>query len=234
MKRISIGLAILLGVLLGTAPGFARLAPWAQAPASLAVAPPPQGEWPRALEVDGKAQLLIATRQVRGPFFAQSVVLLIQHTAGGALGLILNRPIPALITDLLPELRRLTQRQDRVHVGGPVDPELMIFLIHAKESPPEATTVLDDVYATASADALREVIKNDTPANRFRAYVGYAGWGPGQLDAEIARGDWYLAPAAAGAIFDSSPDDLWQRLVIEHEGIQVRRKNRPDQGVPAS
>ncbi|MFP6641030.1 MAG: YqgE/AlgH family protein [Myxococcota bacterium] len=224
MKRIAIGLAVLLGVLLGTTASFGRLAP----ESSVSSSPPtfarlPQEETPQAPQVGRPARLLIATRQVRGPFFARSVILLMQHDPGGALGVILNRPTSARITELQPEPPPPTSRLDLVYAGGPVDPRIVIFLVDAEEKPPEATMVLDGIYATANPEVLHQAIADEIPAQRFRAYAGYSGWGPGQLDAEIARGDWYLAPAAATAIFDKSPDDLWQRLVIEHEGIQVRR-----------
>lgn len=224
MKRVAMGLAILLIVVLGTAPSFGRLAPWLNpSPGPLPVGLPPQNEEPRELKSAPTAQMLIATRQVRGPFFAESVVLLMQHDASGALGLILNRPTSARITELEPNPRSATSRNDRIYAGGPVEPRIVIYLVRTAEKPPESTTILQGIYATANPETLRLAMENEIPTQDFRAYAGYAGWAPGQLDAEIERGDWYLAPAAAEAIFDSSPGELWQKVVMEHEGVQVRR-----------
>ena len=235
MKRIAIGLAVLLCAGLSTTPGISRLVSEAHVSASeQETKPDPKTTPSPEIRVPDKTRLLIATRQVRGPFFARSVILLMEHKPSGSLGLILNLPTPALLTDALPKLELLSKRKDRLHLGGPVEPRLMMFLIRSDQEPPDATRLLEDVYATASADTLLQTIKLNSPASQFHAYVGYSGWGPGQLDTEIERGDWYMAPANARTIFDSSPSDLWQRLVAEHEGIQVRNQNLGNFPEPAS
>jgi len=163
----------------------------------------------------------VATRQLDGPFFARSVVLLLEYSSSGALGLIVNRPTEIPLDELLPALSAISDRDDPVFMGGPVEPQLMVFLIRSASRPPGSQPVLADIHATGSAEALRSVIEDDAPQSRFHAYVGYAGWGPGQLDAEVARGDWYVAPADPDRVFDPAMDDLWERLVSEHEGLQV-------------
>jgi len=169
-----------------------------------------------------RGRFLIASRKLTGPFFAETVVLLLEYRPTGSLGLVINRPTSVELTQLLPELAKLGKRRDRVFLGGPVETELVVFLIRSDVSPPDSEPVVGDVHATGSAAALRKVVAEDAPASRFHAYVGYAGWGKGQLDAEVARGDWYVSEANADQIFDDSLGDLWQRLVYEHEGIQVR------------
>jgi putative transcriptional regulator len=185
-----------------------------------AVEPSPR---PGEQSVLASGRFLIATRQLNGPFFAHTVVLLLEYKPSGALGLVINRPTNVELSQLLPELAKLgAPRHDRVFLGGPVETELVVFLIRSKDSPPGSEPVVGDVHATGSADALRQVVAEDAPASRFHAYVGYAGWGPGQLESEIARGDWYVDEANADQIFDEALDELWQRLVQEHEGVQVR------------
>ena len=165
--------------------------------------------------------LLIATRQLSGPFFAETVVLLLDYSRQGALGLVINRPTETLLSELIPETAQISQRRDRVYIGGPVDAGMMTFLLRSETAPPDSVAVAEGVYATSNPITLRSVIQSPTTAEGFHAFVGYSGWGPRQLDAEIDRGDWHVGVATADAVFDDTPDDLWQRMVVEFEGIQV-------------
>ncbi len=171
----------------------------------------------------GGGRFLVASRTLSGPFFAESIVLVLDYSAQGAVGLVVNRPTDAALGELIPEFARLSRRRDRVYRGGPVDPSVMTFLIRSEQAVAGGIPVAPGVYATPNAEALGSVIQSGTPTSHFRAFVGYSGWGPGQLDREVARGDWHLGTARAEAIFDDAPGDLWQRIVVEFEGIQVRR-----------
>jgi len=188
---------------------------------------PPAAPHPRTGSMPGREKLakgrfLIATRQVRGPFFGETVIVLLDHSSQGAAGLIVNRPTRMQLAELLPDSAGVGSRKDRVHLGGPVEPHTLVFLIRSDTSPPDAQLVLSDVHVTGSAAALEEVVARDLPASGFHAYLGYAGWAPGQLEAEVARGDWYVSSEKPDVIFDEAPHDLWQRLVRENEGVQVR------------
>lgn len=188
--------------------------------------PPSRPKEPEATPVPqvdlAPGRLLVATRQLQGPFFSRTVVLLLDYSPTGALGLIVNRPTSIELKELLPALEQIGDRQDRVYMGGPVEPQLMVFLIRSEKRPPGSQHVIADIHATGSAQALRGVVERGAPESRFHAYVGYAGWGPGQLDAEVARGDWYVAPADPEHVFDPKVGDLWERLIFEHEGVRVR------------
>lgn len=183
----------------------------------------PQTQGDRSLAA---GRFLIASRRLKGPFFAESVILLLEYSAKGALGLVINRRTSALLGDLLPAAARLSERRDRVHIGGPVEPGMMTFLIRSDTGVPGASRIIDGVYATGSAKILRGLIQSAVSADDFRAFVGYSGWGPGQLDNEFSRGDWHVAAARAQVVFDDAPGDLWQRTVVDFEGIQVRRRAR--------
>ena len=176
-------------------------------------------------------RFLIATRQVKGLFFEKSVVLLIQHNRNGAMGLILNRPSETPVADLLAEPEdtkeesggeEKTLRTDRLYVGGPVDPSQIVFLVKETEPPLRSVPILPGVYASSESDVLERFSENLIPPEHFRAYVGYAGWGPGQLEGEIKRGDWFQGSGQSEVIFDPKPELTWERLVAEHEGVQVR------------
>jgi putative transcriptional regulator len=197
-----------------------------RAPLRLASAPPAAPS-PRPGSIPGREKLakgrfLIATRQVRGPFFGETVIVLLDHSEEGAAGLIVNRPTRTRLSELLPQPAGLEDRRDRIHLGGPVEPHAMVFLIRSHTTPPDSQRVLADVHVTGSAAALEHVVARNVPASRFHAYLGYAGWAPGQLEAEVARGDWYVSSEKPEIIFDEAPHDLWLRLVREHEGVHVR------------
>lgn len=169
-------------------------------------------------------RFLIATRQLTAPTFARSVVLLVAYGTQGAVGLIINRPTQLALGSLVPDEESLRERPDRVHVGGPVAHGAVMLLIRAEAPPANAERVLGDVWVSRSATALRQAVAAGLDARRLRAYVGYAGWAAGQLDAEIARGDWHVAPGEADLVFSDSPDEVWPQLEFEYGGRQVRAR----------
>ncbi len=187
---------------------------------------PPPGPSFRA-EAPAKGKLLIASRQLNGPLFAETVVLLLEYGPEGAMGLIVNRPTSVPLATLVPDWEALRDRPETVYLGGPVASHTLYLLIRAAEPPPESTRIVGDVYGTASGDTLRSELERDPSADRVRAYVGYAGWAPRQLDAELARGDWHLADGSPKLVFEVAASELWPELVRQHEGVQVRRPGWP-------
>lgn len=156
-------------------------------------------------------RFLVASPALRDPNFAQSVVLLVRHDERGTVGLIVNRRLTLALEDALPDLERKPGASAPLHEGGPVETDSLVLLLHEREPLPGATPVLDGVQFSRSREVLELAVERS--AERFRAYVGHAGWGPGQLDDELARGDWYVLPANAASIFETDPDNLWETLV---------------------
>ncbi|HKI85788.1 MAG TPA: YqgE/AlgH family protein, partial [Thermoanaerobaculia bacterium] len=165
-------------------------------------------------------KFLIATHQQQGPFF-ETVILLVDYDQSGAMGLIVNRPSRIAVAKVLPQVKELEGRKDRLFVGGPVSLDHLMLLIRAKKAPPHSTHVVDDVYASGSIDTLRDLASGALSDANFRAYAGYAGWAAGQLDAELARGAWRVLPASANEVFTTQPDQLWQDLDERSKGILV-------------
>lgn len=162
-----------------------------------------------------RGRFLVANRSLRDPSFVETVVLLVDYDDNGALGVVVNRPTEVPLTTALPEVEELRKRKDLVFLGGPVARDRMVLLLRATAEPPQSVQVFDKVYATGSLSALRHTIGH---GESVRAYAGYAGWGPGQLDAEVGRGDWLIGPADSKAIFDDPPDDVWSRFVERFSG----------------
>lgn len=168
-----------------------------------------------------RGRFLVATRQVIAPLFARAVVLLLDCGPEGALGLIVNRPLGASVGELLPEVAELKGHSEPAYVGGPVEPTQVMMLIQASQAPPDSLALFGDVYVSRSLESLHQ-----RSGKRFRAYVGYAGWTVGQLEAEIARGDWYVDSAEAAAIFDMPAGEVWPKYVDRNSGVQTRAPAR--------
>ena len=158
-------------------------------------------------------QFLIAKRSVSDPNFAESVILLLSYSEGGAMGIIINHPTEMRLKSAFPQVQELQKRDDRLFVGGPVSLSSILLLVRAKGRLERAQPIFGDVHVSSSMQVLREVAKGAGKTVRLRAYAGYAGWGTGQLDNEIARGDWLIAPADAASIFDTKSADVWSKLV---------------------
>jgi putative transcriptional regulator len=163
-----------------------------------------------------RGQLLIAAPQIGDPRFARTVILMVRHGADGAFGLILNRPVEdRAIASLLAATGRPTDGVTgsvRVFVGGPVETNAG-FILHTAEYRSSETWDVDGKLAMSqNPDVLRDIGLGKGPAKSLFA-IGYAGWGPGQLEGEIARRDWYTAPASVRLVFDENREGLWDLAV---------------------
>lgn len=181
---------------------------------------PSRAEEPAAEPAPG--QLLIASAAMQDPRFRHSVILLLRHDATGAFGIVINRPIAEEpIAKLLAEAGGKAEGNPadvkpegtiQVFLGGPVQPELG-FILHTPEySRPDTLHVGDALAMTASKEALRDIGQHKGP-KKYLFALGYAGWGAGQLEAEIARRDWFTAPAEPELVFDTERSQLWERAL---------------------
>lgn len=176
-------------------------------------------------------RILVAGCKVRGPIFSRSVVLLLEYSAEGALGLVINRPSDVPLAHLLPDEKGLVGRSDLAWVGGPVGRGTLWVLLRGAPPSGESKPVVDGVHATTSLETLRAVLEAGTPASGLRAYVGYAGWAPRQLDDEVTRGDWYIDRGEAEWIFERDADEVWPALIGRNAGLRARA---PRQRVPTT
>jgi len=153
--------------------------------------------------------LLIARAELPDPNFKDSVVLVMNHIGPSPAGVIINRPTRIPVSRLFPELETLAQLDDKVYFGGPVEIQAVSFLFRFDKPPEKATEVLDGLYFSMDRELLRQLLGRDQPMEGLRIFVGFSGWARGQLEAEIARGDWTLAPADASTIFDYKSQQPW-------------------------
>lgn len=179
----------------------------------------------------GPGHFLVATPEAGGPVFAESVVLIFSHDEkGGALGVIVNRPTSFPFSEILPGLEPAPSFA--IYLGGPVEIDSLRALVRASGEPPESAWLFDDVFLTASEDVLRGAVAAPDAPRRVRAYLGYAGWAAGQLEAEIARGDWYVIDADADTVFAEDPDGVWPALIRDHDAL--RTQARAERGAHAA
>jgi len=164
-------------------------------------------------------QLLVAMPQMMDPRFARSVVYVCAHSGDeGAMGLVINKLLPSVTMDeLLSHLKVEPGRLDRsrpVHFGGPVEPGRG-FVLHSADYREDATLIVGEEFAmTATLDILRAIGKGEGPRRNLLA-LGYAGWAPGQLDAEMQANGWLSVPADADLVFDDDFDAKWQRALAK-------------------
>jgi putative transcriptional regulator len=162
-----------------------------------------------------QGQLLVASPGLFDPNFRRTVVLVTEHTEEGAAGLVLNRPSPASISELVPQLEELAEQEEQVWLGGPVQPDAVLVLGEFVD-PDDAAVPLFGSLGFPSLEDAADVVLATT---RRRVFAGYAGWGAGQLESELERDDWIVEPARNDDAFTESPDDLWADVLRRKGGI---------------
>lgn len=163
-------------------------------------------------------QLLIAMPAMRDARFARTVIYLCAHNAEGAMGLVINRLASAIsFPDLLEQLGIQApnlEREIRVHFGGPVESGRG-FVLHSGDYRHESTLqVADEMALTATIDILQDIANGRGPRRSLLA-LGYAGWGPGQLDSEIQANGWLHVGADDALVFDEDLDTKWERALAK-------------------
>jgi putative transcriptional regulator len=171
---------------------------------------------PAAQSASLAGRFLVATDELNDPRFVRTVVYMIQHDGGGAMGLIVNRPIGdaslSILLDRLGMDGKGAQGDIRVHYGGPVE-SARGFILHTTDYKLESSQVVQDgIAVTSEPEILRAIAAGGGPRRRLFA-LGYAGWSSGQLEAEIKAGAWEIVPADEALIFDENYEKKWERAM---------------------
>ncbi len=156
-----------------------------------------------------QGQLLISSAGLYDPNFRHTVVLVGEHDENGALGVVLNRPLPATVDEALPPLAELVPPGEAVYQGGPVQPMspvLLAELVHPSLADLPVFGRIGFLIGEVSTSAQDGIV-------RARVFAGYSGWGPGQLEGEMEQGSWILEPATVADVFTDDPDDLWSAVL---------------------
>lgn len=160
-------------------------------------------------------QLLLASPALKDPNFERSVVLIGVHSGEGAMGVVLNRPSTVTVGEAAPQLEVALGESDPVFVGGPVQPSAIVFLAEFADPAPAGVLVVGRIGFPASDTGLEEL---SGAVDRVRVFAGFAGWGEGQLEAELEQGDWISHPALPEDVFTELPDELWGAVLTRMGG----------------
>jgi putative transcriptional regulator len=157
--------------------------------------------------------LLLAMPQVLDPFFHKSVVLLVAHEEEGSFGFIMNRRTEIKVADILKGMAIVWGGEEtlKAHFGGPVQPQLGTVIFGPKQASEGLTEVIPGVAISQQLSDLTQ-LANEPPRD-FRLFLGYAGWGAGQLVEEILRNDWLTAPPSRELIFVEHPEQAWDEAL---------------------
>lgn len=158
-----------------------------------------------------KGQLLLDSGKLQGSFFHRTVLLICQHDAEGAFGLVLNRRAGQQVGDALPGEVPEALRSQPLYLGGPVQAQALSFL-HSDAFLPDAN-VLPNLHLDHALDTLMALGEGYSPTRQLRVFAGYAGWGPGQLDDEMARDTWLTHSASLDLVFYPEPEALWKQVL---------------------
>jgi putative transcriptional regulator len=160
-------------------------------------------------------QLLLASPALLDPNFRRTVVLISVHSAEGAMGVVLNRPSSVTVGEAVPQLEGAVAEQERVYVGGPVQPGSVVFLAEFLDPSPAGLLVLGRIGFPAPDADIEELTE---ATGRARVFAGFAGWGEGQLEAELDHGDWIANAALPEDVFTSVPSELWSSVLTRKGG----------------
>jgi putative transcriptional regulator len=165
-----------------------------------------------------RGRLLISSGSLFDPNFRHTVVLVGEHSAEGALGVVLNRALDVTVAEAVPALSSLVVPGELLFEGGPVHPSSPVLLAEF------ARAELADVWVFGAIGFLVGEVSEDVRPGilRARVYAGYSGWGPGQLEREMQEGAWIVDPALKEDVFTKTPDTLWSR-VLQRKGPEYRR-----------
>ncbi len=168
------------------------------------------------VDVPAAGKFLVARRGLPDPRFRRTVILLLHHDRGGSAGLIINRRTSAAPSHLDPDLDGIGDPGQRLFYGGPVATAGLTFLVRSKSRPEDARAVITEVFLGTQKKRAEALLRMGKTMDELRLYFGHAGWAPGQLDGELARGDWYVVDADADAVFTDEGEQLWQHYIDRH------------------
>ena len=168
--------------------------------------------------------LLLSMPQMLDPNFARTVVLLAEYGTHGAFGLVVNRMMPEPAHEVIRPDPPMDIRKDiHLYIGGPVEPNRAWVLTNHRNVDADALEIVEGVYLSAAPELIRHTLQS-SPDPHVRLVVGYAGWGAGQLDEELAASSWLMLPVQADLLFDIPVEVMWEtairRLGAEPSALQ--------------
>lgn len=165
----------------------------------------------------GAGKLLVASRDLADPNFAETVILLTRCDANGVVGLVLNRRTKVPLSRVFEQLKAAKDRSDPVYLGGPVEPAGVFSLLRSTVKLEGADEILGGVYLISTKTLFEKAISAQPDPSVFHVFLGYAGWRNDQLKKEVQLGAWFIFQADTRTVFESDPDSLWRQMIQRTE-----------------
>ncbi len=160
---------------------------------------------------------LLAPRKAADSSFAETVILLVRVDETGSMGLVINRPTTLAINSVFHDIPAARKITEKCYAGGPVQPDTALALYRSAQKEKDASAIFGNVYLVSTITALTRIFNTKPEAGNFHAYLGYTGWGPGQLEHEMNAEVWRVLPADAESVFSSDPSAVWPSLIKQTE-----------------
>lgn len=161
----------------------------------------------------GVGKLLVASRGLGDPSFAETVILLVHYDTQSVVGLVLNRRTNFPLSRVLSDFKAAKNRSDAAYRGGPVETTTVLALYQPSVTIEGADHVFDKVYLITSKPVLEQILPAQPDPDIFRVYLGHAGWNRNQLQREVELGMWFVFPADTKVVLSSDPDSLWRQMI---------------------
>jgi putative transcriptional regulator len=165
--------------------------------------------------------LLVASRTLTDPKFAQTVVLLVEHGTDGAAGLVVNAPSGVPVSRVFEHLKLPARSAATAFIGGPVTPNAALALVRSRTAVSRARLVIRDIHLVTTREPIETRLTAGADPREFRLYLGHAGWGAGQLEREIALDAWHVFDADSEVVFDADPATAWRRQIRRTELLEA-------------
>ena len=159
-----------------------------------------------------KGRFLVATDKLAHSSFKETVIFMTHFSSRGATGITINRPANIPMKEAFPSVKELKNIEESIFLGGPVRTDGIFVLMKTERPHAGMREVVENIYFTVGLNAVIHGLPKSVEGEATRAYAGYSGWAPGQLQAEIDRGDWIIVEADPSIIFDKNPDTIWKQL----------------------
>jgi len=165
--------------------------------------------------------LLVAKPHMQDPNFRESVVLVTRTPDGAAIGVIVNRPTDHSLAGILPGNPLLARFTDPLYFGGPVEVAGLFAVFRGERPPGDALRLAGDLWIALNPATVEQLMRE--PPEKLRFYAGYSGWAPGQLPAELSRGDWWVLDVNPDVAFRADPSGLWEELSTRARAVTASR-----------
>lgn len=178
-----------------------------------------------------KGHFLISAKHLKDENFFKTVVLIIEHSSSGAMGVVINRPLDLTVTKALQShFDEIPQSNRVLYSGGPVEANALLILHNSTIHDQELGGILPDVFVGTSAsifDQVAQALRGEDDEFRFKIFAGYSGWSEGQLEGELKQGDWFTMKATSQPVFSDDPYEVWDELLGQFQASKRLFKDQP-------